>query len=236
MGGSVAPWMLSVGPLSAAFPSGRWLWDRICTPSDSIRRHIEAQGLRFRPEAAVEAELFDATQDLIGFVPTLSSIVESWVGEVHILVATPGFDVSHSEPQWRSRIFVSKPERSDLIGGLRLAESIIHEAMHLQLTAYETVHPVVADESGRMPSPWRREPRPFRGVAHGLFVFTCLSAYFVSIANLVGPAGRAHVLKRVHEIREEIKTIHIDDLATGLTPMGAALARRWSTVALASAA
>ncbi len=226
------PWILSVDQPSAAPPSGRWLRDRICTPSDMVRHHIEAQDLHFQPGAAVEVDIFDDAQGLIGLVPTVSSIVERWVGEVHILKATPGFDVSHSEPQWRSRIFVSTPERSDLIGALRLAESIIHEAMHLQLTAYETVRPVVADESGTMPSPWRAEPRPFRGVAHGLFVFSCLSAFFEAIVDLVGAGGRAHVLKRIQEIREEIETIRLEDLTEGLTPTGATLARRWSSVVL----
>ncbi len=64
-----------------------------------------------------------------------------------------------------------------------------------------------------------------------MFVFACLSAYFESIANLAGVAGRAHALKRIHEIREEIKTIRIEDLAMGLTPTGAALVRSWSTIA-----
>jgi len=81
-------------------------------------------------------------------------------------------------------------------------------------------------------SRWRAEPRPFRGVAHGLFVFTCLSAYFESIADLVGAAGRAHVLKRIQEIREEIETIRLEDLTEGLTPTGTTLARRWSSVVL----
>jgi hypothetical protein len=65
-----------------------------------------------------------------------------------------------------------------------------------------------------------------------LFVFTCLSAYFESIADLVGAAGRAHVLKRIQEIREEIETIRLEDLTEGLTPTGTTLARRWSSVVL----
>jgi len=195
---------------------------------------LARKGLCFE-QGPVALTMFDEAQDLIGLVPTLSSIVERWVDEVHILKATPGFDVSHSQPQWLSRIFVSTPERLDLTGALRLAESVIHEAMHLQLTAFETIHPIVADECGTLPSPWREEPRPFRGVAHGLFVFSCLATFFEATADLLGVVGRAHVLKRIHEIREEIETIRLEDLTEGLTPMGGALARGWSSGVLASA-
>ena len=48
-------------------------------------------------------------------------------------------------------------------------------------------------------SPWRAEPRPFRGVAHGLFVFTCLSAYFEVDSRPRGSGWprHPHVLKRI---------------------------------------
>jgi HEXXH motif-containing protein len=226
---SLEPWILPFGSRFGARPRERWLWNRIRTPSDPIRRHIEAQGLLLRRDTA-ERDEFDAAEDLILLAPTLAAIVEERVSEVHLLEAEAGFDISHSEPQWRTRIFVSTPKRNDIVGALRLAESVIHEAMHLQLTGYEALHPIITDESLVMPSPWRMEPRPIRGVAHGLFVFSCLSSFFKEIEGTLGLVGRAHALNRIREICEQIQIIHVEDLEQGLTPTGAALAQSWITV------
>jgi HEXXH motif-containing protein len=160
--------------------------------------------------------------------------VEAAVGKVYLLRAAAGYDISHSEPQWKSWIFVSLPDRADSVGALRLAEGVVHEAMHLQLTVFEDRNAIVADESGRMSSPWRRQARPFRGIAHGLFVFSCILAYFEALIDVVQGPAASHVLARIEDIRAEIATIDLEELSRGLTPIGAALARRWSDVALAN--
>jgi HEXXH motif-containing protein len=149
------------------------------------------------------------------------------VGDIHLLRAAPGYDVSHSEPRWRRRIFVSVPERADDLGALRLAESVVHEAMHLHLTNHEIAEPLVTEFRRRMRSPWRVEQRSYRGVLHGLFVFSCLENYFraIPIGNEEGIAR--HRQGRVDEIRAEIARLDLAQLCGGLTSTGAALARQW---------
>lgn len=49
------------------------------------------------------------------------------------------YDVSHSTPVLPLSIFVSVPGADERHAELRLAESIIHEAMHLQLTFIESL-------------------------------------------------------------------------------------------------
>ena len=184
-------WKLPLEPPLGAGQATGWLRGRTCRPSDAVRHHVERQGLRLQDHLQ-GAALLDEAEIVVELIPSLASVVRGWVGQLHLLDAVAGFDISHSEPQWRSRIFVSTPERTGQVGGLRIAESVIHETMHLQLTGYEAVEPIVADEAMTMPSPWRPVERPLRGVVHGLFVFTCLKAFFEEIDGLVDIEGRIH--------------------------------------------
>jgi HEXXH motif-containing protein len=176
-------------------------------------------------------ELLDKAAQWIGLERNLATISAEVVDHIHLLRSAPGYDISHSEPRWRSSIFVSVPEKSDDVGALRLAESVIHEAMHLHLTNQECAEPLVAEFRRRMQSPWRTEPRSYQGVLHGLFVFSCLIVYFHRTASIRGSGAEAcHREKRIAEIRSEIATLDIARLCTGLTPKGAAFARLWRRI------
>jgi HEXXH motif-containing protein len=165
----------------------------------------------------------------IGLESSLAVTCAEVVGSIHLLAAASGYDISHSEPRWRQRIFVSVPERSDELGGLRLAESVVHEAMHLHLTNHEMAEPLVAEFGQRMKSPWRPEPRSYEGVLHGLFVFTCLASYFHRITSIRDHQEvlARHSKKRFNDIQSEIRNLDISQLCQGLTLRGAALARNW---------
>ena len=180
-------------------------------------------------DAEVPAALVLQTAQWIGMEPSLAAISAEVVDDIHLLRASSGYDVSHSEPRWRRRIFVSVPERHDDVGALRLAESIVHEAMHLHLTNTEMVQLLVVEFHRRIKSPWRAELRSYQGVLHGLFVFTCLEVYFRRLAQkTVHPDAVArHCKKRVDEIRAEIESLDISRLCEGLTPLGAILAQQW---------
>lgn len=101
--------------------------------------------------------------------------------------------------------------------------------MHLHLTNYEEVRPLVREFSALMKSPWRAEPRSFQGVLHGLFVFTCLAVYFRPIAELpaLEVAGRKYIARRLREIGTEISGLEVAVLVAGLTTRGGALANQW---------
>lgn len=96
--------------------------------------------------------------------------VGTLVRSVHrVAPKAPGYDLSHSEPGLPFSVFVSIPagEPSD---AMRVAESLLHEAMHLQLTLIERHAPLITGE-GEAYSPWQQCVRPIQGIVHGLYVF-----------------------------------------------------------------
>lgn len=226
MGGG--PWLLPVTSRHmATVPDGPWLRGRVTPPPPDIVRGIGMQGLETLPMLPAARPLLDQAQALIAGTASLAAIIAAWVQDIHLLTSAPGYDVSHSEPRWPTRIFISVPERTDGVGALRLTENVIHEAMHLQLTGVETGRPLVANPKQHLASPWRAERRPVGGVLHGLFVFTCLSAFFAeAVARLDGDM-RKHALGRIADIRVEIASIDMHELFAGLTPYGVALTRRF---------
>ena len=152
------------------------------------------------------------------------------VAAIHPLSAAPGFDVSHSQPKWPDKIFVSFPERDDELGRLRLAESIVHEAMHLHLTMEELRYPLVAKSERELYSPWQATLRPAQGVLHGLFVFYCIKCFLSRIeaeGSLVEDARR-HIFRRLLDIELEIVAVDLPALTEALTPRGAALVQTWT--------
>ena len=227
------PWHLGHTSVAAAYPADRgWLLGRIVPPPAAVRRSVEAQGLGFIGLEGVRPDLVNRAETLIAVVPSLAAIVGSMVDKLHPLKASPGYDISHSEPQWSSRIFVSIPDRSDDVGALRFAEGVVHEAMHLQLTLFEAQNPIVADLRGTMASPWRREERPYGGLAHGLFVFTCLRAFFFDLSSRKLGSISNHLQARIGEIQTEITSINLAQLSRGLTPLGAELVANWHAAAV----
>jgi HEXXH motif-containing protein len=199
---------------------------------------LEARGFRFAPTGAAPLALLDGAEGWIRLAPDLEAIAARVVRSLHVLIAEPGFDISHSEPRWRSTIFLSIPERADSVGALRFAESAIHEAMHLHLTNAEAIAPLVMDFASQMASPWRAEPRSHQGVAHALFVFTCLAVLFRRIveAEVGDYAVRQHLQTRLDEIRGEVMCLDLERLVGGLTERGVSLANRWRSLAVHAAA
>lgn len=200
---------------------------RIEALPESSRTRYERIGLTFpesisiRPHvAAVQSALSHITP-----VPSLYAAVCAYLRTLHVLQA-PGkdFDVSHSDPEAPFSIFVSVPSACPN-GALRLAESIVHECMHLQLTMIETLLPLVGTEGEGAFSPWQQRQRPLRGVLHGLYVFSVIDAWLQALAHSdwLAPDKRTFVTKRRQEIAGEIT--QVADLLTvkGLTVCGRVL-------------
>ena len=163
---------------------------------------------------------------LIALVPSLYATVAAYLRTLHVLQA-PGtdFDVSHSDPQVPFSIFVSIPS-GEREGKLRLAESIIHECMHLQLTMIETELPLVCDRSALVFSPWRQTARPLGGVLHGLYVFSVIDAYFQALgqSRSFTSEERMFVAKRRGQIAHEVAQVAHLAVHQGLTDEGRVLA------------
>lgn len=201
-----------------------WLFERVCAPHHDVRIELAARGFVFRdkPQRRVLREILHDSAGLLAVTPRLDNAVRAAVAEIVLLSALPAYDISHSEPRWPHTIFISVPGRLGQVGVLRAVENIVHEAMHLQLTILEQADPLIADCVTKMASPWRKEPRHFKGVLHGFYVFRCIAAFFsaLAVSGHLNTEGIDHVRKRREQITEELSRLDYDRLAKGMTPVG----------------
>ena len=194
----------------------------------SSRVRYERSGLIFSGSISIEAHVLAVRSalSLIALVPSLHATVGAYLRTLHVLRA-PGmdFDVSHSDPEVPFSIFVSIP-CSGREGRLRLAESIVHECMHLQLTMIEALRPLVRDRDASAFSPWRQGVRPLGGVLHGLYVFAVTDAYFQALrqSRSLTLDETAFVTKRRDEITQEVRQVSHLATVEGLTDDGRILA------------
>lgn len=165
-------------------------------------------------------ERLQAAIDLIAHVEGLAESVGGVVQSCHVLSAERGYDVSHSTPALPLSIFVSVPQADERHAVLRLAESLVHEAMHLQLTLIESIVPLVKRTDATVFSPWKQSARPVQGLLHGLYVFAVIYQALAELARAV-PETREYAEKRRAEITDEASAI--GDARPGLTADGIAL-------------
>ncbi|WP_375459853.1 HEXXH motif-containing putative peptide modification protein [uncultured Enterovirga sp.] len=218
------PWVLPLGRASDGQRCLRddWLFRRARAPTREVECELKGRGFTFAPNARVCVSNLRAAASLLATAPSLEGAVERSVGEVVLLVAPPGYDVSHSEPRWPETVFISVPGEEGQVGALRTLENVVHEAMHLQLTTFEGSSPLVADCDARMLSPWRREHRDLRGVLHGAYVFRCISAFFQckALGEQLDAFGAKYTERRRREIADELRMVDYDHLSCGLTLAG----------------
>ncbi|MGH6967138.1 MAG: aKG-HExxH-type peptide beta-hydroxylase [Phenylobacterium sp.] len=192
-------------------------------PPPSLSAAYAAQGLRFAgPAGGGEKALLQDAWACLGRVPEAGTAVSHLVGAIHLLQSPgPGYDVSHSDPDLPCSVFLSLPV-GEPHAVLRVAESILHEAMHLQLTLLEAVAPVVQVGTATLYSPWQQRQRPIGGLLHGLYVFAAIDAYLAELLALddLAAATAAFSAKRRREIAVEI--IQAAEVAEheDLTPFG----------------
>ena len=99
---------------------------------------------------------------------------------------------------------------------IRLAEAIIHEAMHLQLTLVERLCPLILEDDRKLFSPWKNEDRKPSGVLHALYVF---SVIYISLP-LLDISNKKFIQQRGLEIKNQILKIDSFRLTEGFTPIG----------------
>jgi hypothetical protein len=139
----------------------------------------------------------------------------------------PETDTSYSHPKIPFSIFVSVCQDNSPVSALRVAESILHEAMHLKLTLLENVIPLINPNSTELfYSPWRGEERPIRGVLHGLFVFRAIYCLIKELNKL--NSYKSEFMFGVDRLRQlELEIIQIESFpsCSGLTEAGASLSK-----------
>lgn len=162
--------------------------------------------------------------ELLSAVPTVVATVCSLVRALHLIDAKDDeVDVSFSEPDLPFSAFVSVPGSSAVGGTLRVAEALLHEAMHLQLTLVEAIVPLVRDTTDNAYfSPWRNEYRTARGVLHALYVFRVIDAFLSTVPpeNRVLTPLSDHAAERRISIASQVRQIDHFRECVDLTPEG----------------
>ncbi len=188
-------------------------------------------GLTFyTPDELVNSTVLECLEDAIDVlaqVPTLQKTAATLVQTCHILKPEDdAYDVSHSDPLVPFSIFVSVPQKRDLVDSLRVAESLVHETMHLQLTLIERLQPLVNASSQTYFSPWKNTHRSPQAILHALYVFRVLDSFFERQLALPGwpVASVAHMRARRCEIAQQIQNIRTFKNHPALTKLGTHLA------------
>ena len=200
---------------------------------ENDRRNYEEMGLTFYSGAELTTStIFDCLQDAIHIlaqVPTLQRTLGSLVRVCHILKPEDDdYDVSHSDPYVPFSIFVSVPQQRRANCELRIAESIVHEAMHLQLTLLEQALPLIRPSNDTYFSPWKGELRSLQGILHALYVFRVIDQFLEQLLTLSiwSPESVDYMRNRRTEIAQQVRHIEPVAYCPALTELGTCLVRR----------
>ena len=181
-------------------------------------------GLQFHSGSPTteDIKLFEDAFAKIKFGPGLFESILALVRSIHLLEASGhGYDTSYSDPKLPCSIFVSMPT-DERHAELRLAESIVHEAMHLQLTMLENEMSLVDDIYSTGYSPWQGADRPDSGLLHGLYVFCVIYQWLEKVRN--GVVSRVdideYITRRQIEIAKEIAMVTQLQNSPALTEFG----------------
>ena len=200
--------------------------------SDSLADHWRSMGLRVATAGEVEGlrfrDLMVRSIELIREVDSFAGTVVTLCRSVHPLIAPDAdTDVSYSDPSLPFSVFVSAPQPAQTDSVERLAENLVHEALHLQLSLVERILPMVVSnhggESEQVFSPWAGDGRSVGGLLHGVYVFGNLRCFWERVAEQV-PAVSGFAGDRIAVIeRQMINASHLR-LCAELTPAGRRLA------------
>ena len=172
---------------------------------------------------------------VLNSVSDAAKAVASLVRTLHILKSPDDdYDISFSDPRAPFSIFVSVPLQARAEAPWRLAEAILHEAMHLQLGVIEKIVPLLTMPEREYYSPWRNAKRPARGVLHGVYVFFAINHFVLRALPCAGGADVARYLtRRIQTLRRQFAQIESFSECDSLTAVGAAFASRMISQVLA---
>jgi len=194
--------------------------------SAALIRYSAANGLNLASDEDVHRAVGLIEAALLKVIkphPFLWSAVSELVWRCHILLASDDeYDVSFSDPAIPFSVFVSVPLRNDRSSILRVAENLIHETMHLQLTLFEGLCPLVDTTSTWcLYSPWKQHERPAQGLLHGVYVFHVLRWMWLRVSRTTGNrTDMDFALRRISEIDEEASAVRSLEESPALTEAG----------------
>ena len=176
-------------------------------------------------------EKLDDALRLLDSISGLVDCVAQLVRAIGVLKSVNSeVDVSYSHPEVPFSIFVSVCNERSTVASARVAESILHEAMHLRLSLIQEAVDLLNPGSqcqAQYFSPWRQEERPANGVLHGIFVFKAILEFF---RRLVSKNQDNKVVKhseqRIQDITSQLVQVREFYKSHALSATGAALAQQ----------
>lgn len=172
-------------------------------------------------------EQLDKALEFAGRVPAAARSIEALARVIHPLgLENPDYDVSYSDPLLPFSIFVGVPDPGTSNITPRIAEGVLHEAMHLQLSLIEQHAPMIHTGYGeKLYSPWRGASRPVGGILHGLYVFRAIQCFMEELAseNALASEERAYCARRASSVNREIASVEELREHPALTEDGAML-------------
>lgn len=196
--------------------------------SAALQQRYESLRLRFDQSSTFggKRRCFEEAIAILECVPGVGDLVGHLWRATHLIAPQgEGYDVSHSDPELPFSIFVSASP-AEQHAPLRLAESIFHECLHLQLTLVEREEPLILDDSWTAFSPWQGHKRPLSGLLHGTYVFVAVDAFWAEqIENGAFGDSLIYAKRRRLEIHDELARIAPLSEADGLSADGRTFAR-----------
>jgi HEXXH motif-containing protein len=167
---------------------------------------------------------------LFATIPECLSFLTSIVNCIQVINTDgPEFDKSYSHPNIPFTVFLSVCEDDSNLSNIRVAEGILHEAMHLKLTLIQNIIQLVEPGTNdTFYSPWRETHRPLMGVLHGLFVFRAIKDFFLILKEEEGLDNRTFnaLTYRISDIDRDFQALRSFSLCKGLTKAGANFAAK----------
>ena len=184
--------------------------------SPTLADRWQSVGLRFATKTEIEKSglrrILTKSLDLVRVITSLQGTVSSLCLSLHPLLAPDTrVDVSYSDPDVPFSVFVSCPPDTERNAAERFAESLVHEALHLQLSLVECAEPLITDasEGKQVFSPWAGEGRTVRGLLHAVYVFGNIRCFWKHIVSNV-PGSASFARTRIATINEEMgKAVHL---------------------------
>lgn len=200
-------------------------------PSLQLQSFYDEHGLDLLTENEIEADgtlsKLNKAISILQLIEPVYDCITNLVRSIHVLRQPDAeIDVSYSHPQIPFSIFLSVCEDDSIVSNLRVAESILHEAMHLKLTLIENIVPLIKPNTNSLYySPWRDEERPVKGVLHGLFVFISIREFYKELQKMkIFTDAEDYLERRSSEIKSEVELLKGFEASLSFTEVGANLA------------
>lgn len=200
-------------------------------PEEIVTMYADSGAKPYSSEILQNSTVLQCLQESLEILATIPTVYEtaSWlVACLHMLQPEDDdFDISYSLPNIPFSIFVSVPSKRVENDVLRVAEAILHEAMHLQLTLIEQCVPMIINTDEKYFSPWKNEQRHPRGVLHAIYVFCVIKQFFeLLIKEDISTSSIRYLNKRCNVISSQLTEISDFMNCPYLTEAGQSLTNR----------